>query len=59
MAAGDNFSIACMENGEVYTWGEGGGGRLGHGDQKEQKEPTLVTGKIYYCNNDNILIIML
>ena len=44
MAAGDNFSIVCTENGEVWTWGEGSGGKLGHGDQKDQREPVLVTG---------------
>ena len=44
VAAGDNFSIVCTENGEVWTWGEGSGGKLGHGDQKDQREPVLVTG---------------
>jgi alpha-tubulin suppressor-like RCC1 family protein len=44
VAAGDNFSIVCTEGGEVWTWGEGSGGKLGHGDQKEQREPMLVAG---------------
>eukprot|EP00026_Physarum_polycephalum_P001398 Phypoly_transcript_01399.p1 GENE.Phypoly_transcript_01399~~Phypoly_transcript_01399.p1 ORF type:complete len:917 (+),score=105.43 Phypoly_transcript_01399:210-2960(+) len=44
VAAGDNFSIVCTEGGEVWTWGEGSGGKLGHGDQKDQREPMLVAG---------------
>ncbi|KAE8685706.1 Regulator of chromosome condensation (RCC1) family with FYVE zinc finger domain isoform 3 [Hibiscus syriacus] len=29
---------------EVYTWGKGANGRLGHGDVEDRKKPTLVEG---------------
>ncbi|XP_022749520.1 PH, RCC1 and FYVE domains-containing protein 1-like [Durio zibethinus] len=29
---------------EVYTWGKGANGRLGHGDVEDRKTPTLVEG---------------
>ncbi|KAL3638913.1 PH, RCC1 and FYVE domains-containing protein 1 [Castilleja foliolosa] len=29
---------------EVYTWGKGANGRLGHGDIEDRKSPTLVEG---------------
>lgn len=32
MAAGMCFSVAVLEHGEVYSWGLGGWGALGHGD---------------------------
>lgn len=31
IAAGAQHSIAVSKSGEVYTWGDGGGGKLGHG----------------------------
>lgn len=46
VAAGENFSIVCNEKGEVYTWGEGAGGRLGTNDQKDSIIPSLVSGII-------------
>ena len=32
IAAGAHHSLAVTEHGALLTWGEGGGGRLGHGD---------------------------
>ena len=32
IAAGDRHSIALVEDGNVFTWGNGEGGQLGHGD---------------------------
>ena len=36
--------VACTEDGKVFTWGNGGEGRLGHGDMKDCSSPTLVKG---------------
>lgn len=46
VAAGDNFSVVCTESGEVWTWGDGGSGKLGHGDQQNLRQPKLVSGNL-------------
>lgn len=35
--------LALSSDGEVYSWGCGEGGRLGHGDTNSRDEPTLVS----------------
>ncbi|XP_021933596.1 probable E3 ubiquitin-protein ligase HERC1 isoform X3 [Zootermopsis nevadensis] len=40
--AGYRHSAAVTEEGELYTWGEGDHGRLGHGDYNGRNMPTLV-----------------
>ncbi|XP_018324237.1 probable E3 ubiquitin-protein ligase HERC1 isoform X2 [Agrilus planipennis] len=40
--AGYRHSAAVTEDGELYTWGEGDHGRLGHGDSNPRNIPTLV-----------------
>ncbi|XP_068081364.1 probable E3 ubiquitin-protein ligase HERC1 [Anabrus simplex] len=40
--AGYRHSAAITEEGELYTWGEGDHGRLGHGDYNGRTVPTLV-----------------
>ncbi|XP_069694063.1 probable E3 ubiquitin-protein ligase HERC1 isoform X1 [Periplaneta americana] len=40
--AGYRHSAAITEDGELYTWGEGDHGRLGHGDYNGRNMPTLV-----------------
>ncbi|XP_049838129.1 LOW QUALITY PROTEIN: probable E3 ubiquitin-protein ligase HERC1 [Schistocerca gregaria] len=40
--AGYRHSAAVTEEGELYTWGEGDHGRLGHGDYNGRSVPTLV-----------------
>ncbi|XP_065224595.1 probable E3 ubiquitin-protein ligase HERC1 isoform X2 [Planococcus citri] len=40
--AGYRHSAAVTDDGELYTWGEGNYGRLGHGDSNAQYVPTLV-----------------
>ncbi|MGH0117414.1 UNVERIFIED_CONTAM: hypothetical protein FKN15_034601 [Acipenser sinensis] len=42
MFAGYRHSAAVTEDGELYTWGEGDFGRLGHGDSNSRNIPTLV-----------------
>mmetsp|Transcript_1612 Transcript_1612/g.5031 ORF Transcript_1612/g.5031 Transcript_1612/m.5031 type:complete len:454 (-) Transcript_1612:444-1805(-) len=42
VAAGQEHSVAVLTTGEVYTWGSGAFGRLGHGDEENQVEPRLI-----------------
>ncbi|XP_060031692.1 probable E3 ubiquitin-protein ligase HERC1 [Erinaceus europaeus] len=42
VSAGYRHSAAVTEDGEIYTWGEGDFGRLGHGDSNSRNIPTLV-----------------
>ena len=44
IAAGGAHSAAVTVEGEVWTWGRGRSGRLGHGDTKSQVLPKLVKG---------------
>ncbi|XP_064637694.1 E3 ubiquitin-protein ligase HERC2-like isoform X2 [Lineus longissimus] len=42
IAAGGAHSAALTANGELYTWGKGRYGRLGHGDSEDQSKPKMV-----------------
>ena len=42
IAAGGAHSAAITSHGEMYTWGKGRYGRLGHGDSDDQTKPKLV-----------------
>ncbi|XP_030044055.1 putative E3 ubiquitin-protein ligase HERC1 [Microcaecilia unicolor] len=42
VSAGYRHSSAVTEDGELYTWGEGDFGRLGHGDSNSRNIPTLI-----------------
>ncbi|XP_076824506.1 E3 ubiquitin-protein ligase HERC2-like isoform X1 [Clavelina lepadiformis] len=44
IACGTNYSAAITNKGELYTWGVGNSGRLGHGNSLDQHSPTLVAG---------------
>ncbi|KAL8607282.1 hypothetical protein ACOMHN_047613 [Nucella lapillus] len=44
VAVGSNYSAAVTVNGELYTWGRGNYGRLGHGNSEDQLAPTAVAG---------------
>lgn len=44
VSAGFSHSACVDTNGRVYTWGDGGDGRLGHGNENSKWEPTLVHG---------------
>ena len=40
-----NDHTACItEDGDTYTWGNGGHGQLGHGDKRDRATPKLVHG---------------
>lgn len=42
IACGAYHVAAVTSKNEVYTWGKGANGRLGHGDVEDRKTPTLV-----------------
>ena len=42
IACGSSHSACITSNGELYTWGQGDNGRLGHGDSTTQLRPKLV-----------------
>mmetsp|Transcript_10477 Transcript_10477/g.12019 ORF Transcript_10477/g.12019 Transcript_10477/m.12019 type:complete len:274 (+) Transcript_10477:70-891(+) len=42
VSAGGYHSVVLTEDGRLYTFGEGGFGRLGHGDEAGQDRPKLV-----------------
>ncbi|XP_041055229.1 E3 ubiquitin-protein ligase HERC2 isoform X4 [Carcharodon carcharias] len=44
VACGSTYSAAITSEGELYTWGRGNYGRLGHGSSEDQTTPLLVTG---------------
>lgn len=44
IAAGGAHSACITASGELFTWGKGRYGRLGHGDSEDQLKPKLVCG---------------
>jgi alpha-tubulin suppressor-like RCC1 family protein len=44
IAAGEGYSLALTESGEMYTWGWNEHGRLGLGDTDDRLTPTMVPG---------------
>ncbi|XP_071741763.1 PH, RCC1 and FYVE domains-containing protein 1-like [Rutidosis leptorrhynchoides] len=42
IACGAYHVVVLTSKNEVYTWGKGANGRLGHGDVEDRKEPTIV-----------------
>ncbi|KAJ3678493.1 hypothetical protein LUZ60_002296 [Juncus effusus] len=42
ISCGSCHIVALTSRSEVYTWGKGSNGRLGHGDIEDRKTPTLV-----------------
>ena len=42
IACGSSHSAAIISNGDLYTWGLGEYGRLGHGDNTTQLRPKQV-----------------
>ena len=39
---GEYFSIALDKQGQVFTWGIGNCGQLGHGNKEDQKMPKKI-----------------
>ena len=46
MSAGDRHTAAVTDEGALYTWGNGEGGRLGHGDEDPKLVPVRVAGAL-------------
>ncbi|KAF7807081.1 PH, RCC1 and FYVE domains-containing protein 1-like isoform X1 [Senna tora] len=44
ISCGANHVAVLTSRSELYTWGRGANGRLGHGDIEDRKAPTLVEG---------------
>ncbi|XP_059303586.1 PH, RCC1 and FYVE domains-containing protein 1-like isoform X1 [Lycium ferocissimum] len=42
IACGSFHVVALSSNSELYTWGKGGNGQLGHGNNHDRNTPTLV-----------------
>lgn len=38
----DGHSLAVTENGEVFSWGDGDYGKLGHGNSDRQRRPRQI-----------------
>ena len=47
ITCGSNQSAAITSNGELYTWGSGEDGCLGHGDTANQLKPKQVRRKLF------------
>jgi E3 ubiquitin-protein ligase HERC2 len=43
ITCGSTYSAAVTASGELYTWGRGNYGRLGHGGSEDHCMPNLVT----------------
>ena len=43
IACGGSYSAAITSSGELYTWGRGSYGRLGHGNSEDQNTPLIVS----------------
>lgn len=43
IAAGGAHSACITASGELFTWGKGRYGRLGHGDSEDQLKPKLAS----------------
>ena len=43
VATSKSHTAAVTRSGELYTWGHGKGGRLGHGDESTLPEPAIVS----------------
>ncbi|KAK6179608.1 hypothetical protein SNE40_011927 [Patella caerulea] len=61
ISAGYRHTAAVTEDGELYTWGEGDYGRLGHGDSTSRSLPKLVkdisnVGQVA-CGNSNTIAV--
>ena len=41
---GDGHSLAIADTGEVFSWGDGDYGKLGHGNSDRQRKPKQIAG---------------
>jgi alpha-tubulin suppressor-like RCC1 family protein len=47
VCCGVNHTVALTDTGDVYTWGFGGYGRLGHKQQKDEFKPRKIEMKVF------------
>jgi NIMA (never in mitosis gene a)-related kinase 9 len=52
VACGDNHVIVLTDTNQVFTWGSGEYGRLGHGDETDCHEPTELKFRFKYAFKD-------
>lgn len=52
VACGGSYSAAITDNGELYTWGRGTYGRLGHGTSEDQNVPMCVSAIRWHTITD-------
>lgn len=50
VACGGAHSAAITNTGQLFTWGKGRYGRLGHGDSDDQLKPKLVQSPLFFQN---------
>ncbi len=55
ISAGDNCSAAINSKGQIYTWGDGKHGKLGHGSLENYSSPKKLTDKV--LNNNRFYLI--
>ena len=46
IVCGAFHTVGVTPKGDLYTWGRGGSGRLGHGDTNDVDKPKLVTSSL-------------
>ena len=44
ISCGPSHTAAVSVSGQLYTWGAGGSGRLGHGHERDRVTPLMVAG---------------
>ena len=49
-------TAAITEDGHLWTWGHGGSGRLGHGDEANRWRPTRVTTGLLSDDDPHIAV---
>lgn len=59
IACGSSHSAAITSSGELYSWGLGEYGRLGHGDNTTQLRPKLVSVGLYLHRSSELAFIVL
>jgi alpha-tubulin suppressor-like RCC1 family protein len=52
VVCGVSHTVALSDTGDVYTWGFGGYGRLGHKQQKDEFRPRKIEMKVFYPVTD-------
>jgi alpha-tubulin suppressor-like RCC1 family protein len=57
IAAGSNHAVALTEEGQVYTWGCAGYGRLGHGSATDELTPRFVFSSEFNVCRNNVHVI--